>query len=187
MKDRLEKELRNWLKSLGITNEEVLQNTPRRWMEVIEHFTEGYKEFSDYKNFELVVGDFNQMVVVETGFASLCEHHLLPYFGKVFVAYLPTTHIVGVSKIIKLVSHLSKRLTIQERLTQEIADILRKNIPGCLGTAVVIHAFHTCVGIRYKEGWLTTSSLNGVFKHNPYAKQEFIDFIKDRIRAEVKV
>ncbi len=183
----LEGLLREYLKSLGVKKEEVLNNTPRRWMEFLKKYTEGFKEFNDIKNFELQTGDFNEMVVLETGFSSICEHHLLPYFGKVFVGYLPTTHVIGVSKIVKLIKHISMKPSIQEELTEEISKTIRKIIPNCAGVAVIMHGFHTCVGTRYKEGWLTTASMHGVFKHNPFAKNEFLDYVKHRIKREVSV
>jgi GTP cyclohydrolase I len=179
--ERLENEIRKLLKEIGITKEEVLQNTPKRWIELIKDFN--VKKYEDFKTF--YVGDYNQMVVYECKFYSLCEHHLLPFFGKVFIGYLPVTHVIGISKISKLVSTLAKKPTIQEELTEEICKSLRKNIPGVIGVAVVIHGYHTCVSIRYGDGWLTTSSLHGIFKHNPFAKQEFLDFVKHRITKEV--
>lgn len=180
---KLEEMFRKYLKDNGVKCEEVLQNTPSRFLNFIKTYTEGFKPYTDFKSFE--ESDHNQMVVVETSFTSLCEHHLMPFFGKVFVAYLPTTHVIGVSKIIKLVKHLSKKPTIQEGLTEEVSKALRKNIPNTIGVAVVVHGFHTCVSTRYGNGWMTTASMHGAFKHNPFAKQEFLDYIKHKIKGEI--
>lgn len=174
----LESELRNYLKKLGVTKKEVLENTPKRWMKFLKEFSVGFKEFKDVKSFEVSEKGYNQMVVFKTNFTSLCEHHLLPFFGEVWVGYAPRTYVVGVSKIVKLINHISKKPTIQEELTEEIATNIKKMIPDSLGVIVVVKAFHTCVSSRYKDGWLTTSSLHGIFKHNPFAKEEFFEIMK---------
>jgi len=180
LKSRFEKILRDYLEYLGMKKEEVLENTPRRFAKFLEEFTLALRE--EYKDFKVFKSEYNQMVTLETTFYSLCEHHLLPFFGKVFVAYLPRTEVIGVSKIVKLVKHLARKPTLQEELTEEIAKEISKRL-DVAGVAVCINAFHLCVATRYKEGWLLTTSLGGVFKHNPFAKQEFLDYIKNRLEV----
>ena len=175
---KLEEMLRAKLKELGVTKKEVLQNTPKRWLRFIEDYTIALRqEYSDVKDFDVQTGNYNQMVIIKTHFMSICEHHLLPFVGVVWVGYLPRSSVTGASKIVKMVHHLTKKPSIQEELTQQIAEEVKKMVPDVLGVIVVVRAFHTCIA-RHQEGWMTTSSLHGAFKHNVFAKQEFFDLIQ---------
>lgn len=169
-----EDNIRELLVDLGITNEEVLENTPRRWISYLKRYSKATRE--DYTDFKAFTSSHDQMVIVETKFWSLCEHHLLPFFGKVYVGYIPKDTVLGVSKIIRFVQHASSKPSIQENLTEEIVDTLHSEVGG-LGVIVIMKGFHTCVASRYDNGWMTTSALRGVFSHNPSAKEEFIRLI----------
>jgi len=166
------------LKYYHVTNQEVLENTPRRFLKFMDEYTSALK--NDYTDFKAFPKDSNQMVVMECSFYSLCEHHLLPYFGKVFIGYLPKTEVLGVSKLIKLTQHLFKKPSIQERVTEEIATTLMKNLDTA-GVAVIVKGLHLCVAMRYREGLITTASMHGNFKHNPFAKEEFLSYVTPRL------
>ena len=175
--------IRQLLKDLGVTDEEVLENTPRRWIGFLSRYTAAlHEDFTDFKSFP---SKHDQMVIVETEFWSICEHHLLPFFGKAYIGYIPKDKVLGVSKIVRFVQHSTAKPSIQENLTEEIADKLQENIGG-LGTIVILKGFHTCVASRYGNGWMTTSALRGVFHDNPSAKEEFIRLINNKPKEVIE-
>lgn len=172
--EKYENTIRNMLKDLGIQNDEVLNNTPRRWIKFLESYSRPLRhEFQDFKMFPTSSDD---MVVAETHFWSICEHHLLPYFGKVFFGYIPNGEVLGISKIVRFIQYVSKQPSIQEGLTQTIADTLHANSNG-KGVMVLIKGFHTCVASRYSNGWMTTSAVRGIFREDKNLKTEFLNLI----------
>lgn len=166
---------------------EGLQNTPERVAKSMKFLTGGY-----WINIEELVNgalfqnsNTDEMVILrDIDMFSLCEHHLLPFFGKCHVAYLPDGQIIGLSKVPRIVDAFSRRLQVQERLTTQIADCLN----GLLkpkGVAVVIDALHLCMsmrGVEKQNSYTTTSSMLGVFKTNPSTRSEFLSLIAGRQR-----
>lgn len=162
---------------------EGLRETPRRFVEMLESLTEGYRQ--DPKG--LIAGAIfpvkhDQMIVVrDILFYSLCEHHILPFFGKAHVGYIPDGRVIGMSKIPQIVEHFSKKLQIQERMSEEIADFLMEVlIPK--GVGVVIEGFHLCMAMRelQKDAHLVTSAVKGIFRRDPRTRAEFMQLIGRR-------
>ena len=161
---------------------EGLQNTPERVEKSLKFLTSGY-----WVNIEALVNgaiyqeDYDEMVIVkEIDFFSLCEHHMLPFFGKVHIAYVPQGKIVGLSKIPRLVEAYSKRLQIQERLTIQIAETLQKKLKP-RGVGVVIEAQHLCMtmrGVKNETSIAMTSSMLGCFQKDEKIRNEFLNLIK---------
>lgn len=180
--EKHENNIRELLKDLGVTKEEVLENTPRRWIAFLNTYTKALRqEYQDFKAFE---SKHDQMVIVETKFWSMCEHHLLPFFGKAYVGYIPNNKVVGVSKIVRYVQHIAMKPSIQEELTDEIADQLQKEL-NSKGTIVILKGFHTCVASRYDNGWMTTSALRGIFREDSFRKEEFVRLINNKPREVI--
>jgi GTP cyclohydrolase I len=127
--------------------------------------------------------DYNEMVIVkDIDFYSLCEHHLLPFFGKCHVAYIPSNKVIGLSKIPRLVDVFARRLQVQERLTNQIADTIRDKIAP-LGVAVVMEASHLCMsmrGVEKQNSFCVTSAMQGAFRDNARTRMEFLELIKLR-------
>ena len=125
--------------------------------------------------------DYNEMVIVrDIDFYSLCEHHLLPFFGKCHVAYIPQGKVLGLSKIPRLVEIFARRLQIQERMTNEIAETLRAKVDP-MGVAVVMEATHLCMsmrGVEKQNSFATTSAMLGVFRADARTRMEFLELIK---------
>jgi GTP cyclohydrolase IA len=134
-------------------------------------------------NDALFTVDYSEMVIVkDIDFYSLCEHHLLPFFGKCHVAYIPRTKVIGLSKIPRLVDIFSRRLQIQERLSSQIADTIREKI-NPLGVAVVMEATHLCMsmrGVEKQNSFCVTSSMLGAFRESARTRMEFLELIKLR-------
>ncbi len=161
---------------------EGLQNTPERVANSMKFLTGGY-----WVNIEELVNealfedpDTDEMVILkDIDVFSLCEHHMLPFFGKCHVAYIPDGKIIGLSKIPRVVDAFSRRLQVQERLTSQIANCL-SNILKPKGVAVVIDALHLCMsmrGVEKQNSYTTTSSMLGAFKSNPSTRSEFLSLI----------
>ena len=145
--------VRNLLVHLGEDpNREGLVNTPKRVERSLRFLTSGYgADIDDVLNDALFTVDYSEMVIVkDIDFYSLCEHHLLPFFGKCHVAYIPSDRVIGLSKIPRLVDVFSRRLQVQERLTNQIAETIRDKIAP-LGVAVVMEATHLCMSMRGVE------------------------------------
>jgi GTP cyclohydrolase I len=161
---------------------EGLRRTPGRVARSLEFLTSGYKEdVCKIINDALFNERYDEMVIVkDIEVYSLCEHHLLPFYGKCHVAYMPNGKVVGLSKIPRIVDAFAKRLQVQERLTNQIADILMQ----CLdpqGVGVVIEARHLCMmmrGVQKQNTVVTTSALLGVFRDNQSTRDEFMHLIK---------
>ena len=124
-----------------------------------------------------------EMVLVnDIDFYSLCEHHMLPFFGKAHIAYIPNNKIVGLSKIARVVDAYARRLQVQERMTAQIADCLMRNLDA-MGVAVVLHAQHLCMmmrGIQKQNSFAVTSEMLGVFKDNAKTRSEFLTLIGEK-------
>src|SRR6516164_1728907 len=163
---------------------EGLQNTPKRVEKAYRFLTSGYDADIDrVLNNALFTVDYNEMVIVkDIDFYSLCEHHLLPFFGKCHVAYIPTTKVIGLSKIPRLVDVFSRRLQVQERLTNQIAQTISEKISP-LGVAVVMEATHLCMsmrGVEKQNSLAVTSAMIGAFRTNARTRMEFLELIKLR-------
>src|SRR5919204_1964012 len=163
---------------------EGLLNTPKRVEKAYKFLTSGYDANIDHVlNNALFTVDYSEMVIVkDIDFYSLCEHHLLPFFGKCHVAYIPSTKVIGLSKIPRLVDVFARRLQVQERLTNQIADMIRDTIAP-LGVAVVMEATHLCMSMRGEEkqnSRAMTSAMLGAFRDNSRTRMEFLELIKLR-------
>jgi GTP cyclohydrolase I len=161
-----------------------LQRTPTRVAKSLAFLTSGYKANIDQVlNDALFTVDYNEMVIVkDIDFYSLCEHHLLPFFGKCHVAYIPKTRVIGLSKIPRLVDVFARRLQIQERLTNQIAETIREKIDP-LGVAVVCEGTHLCMsmrGVEKQNSFAVTSAMLGVFRDNARTRMEFLELLRGR-------
>jgi GTP cyclohydrolase I len=163
---------------------EGLQKTPARVAKALLELTTGYGANIDTMINRAVFHEtYNEMVVVkDIRFYSLCEHHLLPFFGTAAVAYIPNGKIIGLSKIPKMVDVFARRLQVQERMTQQIAETLEKKLTP-LGVAVVIKARHLCMEMRGAESHdspTVTSAMLGAFRENSRTREEFLSFTRSR-------
>src|SRR5947207_6742448 len=182
---RVQDLIRRLLIELGENpDREGLLDTPKRVQKALRFLTRGYSaDVDDVLNNALFTVDYNEMVIVkDIDFYSLCEHHLLPFFGKCHVAYLPSTKVIGLSKIPRLVEVFSRRLQVQERLTNQIANTIRDKIAP-LGVAVVMEATHLCMsmrGVEKQNSFAVTSAMQGAFRDNARTRMEFLELIKLR-------
>ena len=161
---------------------EGLVKTPERVAKALRFFTQGYQQDVDeVLNGALYSVKYDEMVVVrDIDFFSLCEHHLLPFYGKCHVAYIPNERVVGLSKIPRLVEVFSQRLQVQEHLTVQIAEALQEKL-NPQGVAVVIEARHLCMmmrGVETPNAVAVTSSMHGVFLNQQKTREEFLTLIK---------
>ena len=164
------------------TERQGLKATPDRVARALRELTDGYGVRPE----EVIAGaifdqDYDEMVVVkDINFYSLCEHHLLPFFGQVHVGYLPKGKVVGLSKIPRLVEVFSHRLQLQEQLTRQIAEALNESLTP-RGVGVVVEARHLCMEMRGVEtagGHMMTSCMLGTFRRDPRTRAEFLDLVK---------
>jgi GTP cyclohydrolase I len=161
---------------------EGLLETPVRFLKAWEEYTRGYRERPEdiLKSFEDGAQSVDEMVIVrDIPVYSLCEHHLAPFFGKAYVGYVPDKRILGLSKISRLVEIFARRLQVQERLTNQIADALDTHLQP-LGVAVVIECRHMCMesrGVRHTGTATVTSALRGSIKSNADTRREFLSLI----------
>jgi GTP cyclohydrolase I len=160
---------------------EGLLRTPQRVAQAMEFLTKGYNEDPiEILNGALYSEEQQEMVVMkDIALYSLCEHHLLPFFGRCHVAYIPNGKIVGISKLVRLVEIFARRLQVQERMTNQIADTIR-DVLKPLGVAVVIEAEHMCMqmrGVQKSGSTMITSAMLGAFRNDPKTREEFMDFI----------
>ena len=182
---RMQDIIRQLLAGLGEDpSREGLVDTPKRLEQSLRFLTSGYDADVDAMlNNALFTVDYNEMVIVkDIDFYSLCEHHLLPFFGKCHVAYIPQGRVLGLSKIPRLVDIFARRLQIQERLTNQIADTIREKITP-LGVAVVMEATHLCMsmrGVEKQNSFAVTSAMQGAFRDNARTRMEFLELIKLR-------
>jgi GTP cyclohydrolase I len=165
-------------------NREGLVRTPVRVAKALEFLTSGYDEDPKVAiNGALFTEeDYQEMILCKNlDFYSLCEHHLLPFFGKAHVAYLPNRRIVGLSKIARMVEIFARRLQVQERLTTQIAHTIMDEIEP-LGVAVVLEAEHLCMrmrGVEKQNSYVTTSAMLGVFRSHQGTRQEFMNLLRN--------
>jgi GTP cyclohydrolase IA len=163
---------------------EGLLDTPKRVEKALKFLTGGYDQDPDeLLNGALFTVDYSEMVIVkDIDFYSLCEHHLLPFFGKCHVAYLPRTKVIGLSKIPRLVDMFSRRLQLQERLTNQIAETIQNTVTP-LGVAVVMEGTHLCMamrGVEKQNSFAVTSAMLGGFRDNARTRMEFLELIRHR-------
>jgi len=165
---------------------EGLRETPARVARAYQDFCSGYVTDPDaLVQKALFEAEGKDMIVVnDIDFFSLCEHHMLPFFGKASVAYIPNKKIVGLSKVGRVVETYARRLQVQERMTAQIADCLMRNLDA-LGVAVVLKAQHLCMmmrGIQKQNSFAVTSEMLGAFKNNAKTRAEFLTLMGERIR-----
>ena len=158
-----------------------LRRTPERWDKAMRFLTSGYHtRVEDVVNGALFAVKFDEMVLVkDIEFFSLCEHHLLPFHGRMHVAYLPTNKVIGLSKIPRIVNMYARRLQVQERLTQEVADAISEAIQP-RGVAVMCEASHFCMmmrGVEKQQSSTVTSAMVGAFREDSATRNEFLSLV----------
>lgn len=175
--------IRQLLAELGEDpSREGLLDTPKRVEKALRFLTSGYTaDVDSVLNNALFTVNYSEMVIVkDIDFYSLCEHHLLPFFGKCHIAYLPNGRVIGLSKVPRLVEVFARRLQIQERMTSQIAETIREKI-NPLGVAVVIEATHLCMamrGVEKQNSSAITSSMLGGFRNDARTRSEFLELIR---------
>ena len=183
--DPIESLVTSMLKELGEDpDREGLVRTPGRMARSLRFFTQGYDQNpADILNGAMFKVDYDEMVIVkDIEFYSLCEHHMLPFFGRVHVAYIPNGKVVGLSKIPRLVEMFAHRLQVQERFTVNIAESLDELLEP-RGVAVVVEAIHLCMmmrGVQQQNVSAISSSLRGAFERDPKTRGEFMDLLRHR-------
>jgi len=165
-------------------NREGLRKTPERFEKALKYLTSGYQQnMESLLNGATFSVHYDEMVVVkDIEFFSLCEHHLLPFFGKAHVAYLPNKRVLGLSKIARLVNMYGRRLQIQERMTSQIAEAIQEKISP-EGVGVIIEARHLCMqmrGVEKQHGQAVTSAMLGSFRHNKQTRDEFLSLVRSK-------
>ena len=179
----LEKAYLTVLETIGEDPErDGLKRTPERMAKAIQFLTRGYKDDpAQLLRSALFEVDYDEMVIVkDVEMFSLCEHHLLPFFGKVHVAYLPKGKVIGLSKIPRLIDTFARRLQVQERLTKQIAEAIEDAIHP-IGVGVVIEARHLCMmmrGVEKQHSSAVTSSMLGAFRDEQQTREEFLSLIR---------
>ncbi len=179
----LEGMIRRTLQHLGENpDREGLQRTPLRVAKTLDFLTSGYEmDVAEVVRDALFSEDCKEMVVVkDIEFYSLCEHHLLPFFGRAHVAYLPAGKVIGLSKVARVLDVFARRLQVQERLTQQVADALVETLKPH-GVAVVIEASHTCMmmrGVQKQNSTTVTSAMRGTFEEDARTRAELMELIK---------
>lgn len=160
---------------------EGLKNTPERVAKSWDYFSSGYRiNIEDIVNGAIFEEDISEVVVVrDIEFFSICEHHLIPFFGRCHVGYLPDGKIIGLSKIPRIVDAFSQRLQVQERLTHQIADTINE-VLNPVGVAVVMEGRHLCMqmrGVEKQNSFATSSAMLGQFRDSPETRAEFLSII----------
>ncbi len=174
--------LRQLLAELGEDpGREGLVNTPKRVEKALKFLTSGYgMDIDEVLNDALFTVDYSEMVIVkDIPFYSLCEHHLLPFYGRAHVGYLPRGRVIGLSKIPRIVDMYAQRLQVQERLTVQVADFLMERLEP-KGVGCVIEATHLCTmmrGVKKQEATMVTSSMVGTFRRDARTRAEFMGLI----------
>lgn len=179
---RIEALIEELLREIGEDpRREGLVRTPGRVARAFEFLTQGYQlDPQKILNDAVFEESYNEMLIVkDIDFYSLCEHHMLPFFGRAHVAYVPKGRIVGLSKIARLVEMYSRRLQVQERLTNEIAHVIEKVLQP-RGVAVIIEAQHLCMmmrGVQKQNSYAISSAMLGEFESDPKTRGEFVQLI----------
>lgn len=163
---------------------EGLLKTPERFEKALKFLTSGYHMSADQVlNGATFSVCYDEMVVVkDIEFFSLCEHHLLPFFGKCHVAYLPSKKVIGLSKVARLVNMFARRLQIQERMTSQIAQAIQEKISP-LGVGVIVEARHLCMqmrGVEKQHGQAVTSAMLGAFRNSKQTRDEFLSLVREQ-------
>jgi GTP cyclohydrolase I len=175
-------ELEKIIRGLGEDpDREGLRRTPARAAQALKYLTSGYTQsVEQIVNSALFSVNYDEMVIVkDIEFFSLCEHHMLPFFGKVHVAYIPREKVIGLSKLPRIVDMFARRLQLQERMTQQIAETIEKAIAP-LGVGVVCEARHFCMmmrGVEKQHSGAVTSSMLGAFRNNKGTRDEFLSLM----------
>ena len=175
-------QMRDVLRMLGEDPmREGLKHTPERWEKAMRFLTRGYNESLDHiVNGALFSVKCDEMVIVkDIEFFSMCEHHLLPFFGKIHVAYLPQDKVIGLSKIPRIVNMYARRMQLQERLTQEVAEAVQSAISP-RGVAVMAEARHFCMmmrGVEKQHSGTSTSTMLGAFRASKATRDEFLSLV----------
>ncbi len=183
--DPIEPLVAQMLKELGeAPGRDGLTNTPRRVSKAMRFFTSGYEQ--DPKallNNALFDVEYDEMVLIrDIDFYSLCEHHMVPFFGKAHVGYIPAGKVVGLSKIPRIVEMFARRLQVQERLTTQVAEVLEE-VLAPRGVGVVVEAKHLCMmmrGVEQQNSFAVTSSLRGEFESDSKTRAEFLELIRQK-------
>ena len=181
--DGLEPIVHRMLKELGEDpGRDGLERTPARVARALRFFTQGYQQDAHtLLNDALFDVTYDEMVLVkDIDFYSLCEHHMVPFFGRVHVAYIPNGKVVGLSKIPRLVEMFARRLQVQERLTAQIAETIEEMLEP-KGVAVVAESVHLCMmmrGVEQQNAFAITSSMRGAFKRDSKTRSEFMELIR---------
>jgi len=180
--DILEQITRKLLKEIGENpDREGLVRTPSRVAKSWEFFSKGYNQnLEDIINNAIFEEDAKDMVIVrDIEFFSLCEHHLLPFFGKAHVGYIPNGKVIGLSKIPRIIDMFSRRLQVQERLTHQVAEVLQ-DVLNPIGVAVVMEGRHMCMqmrGVEKQNSFASTSAMLGQFRKSSETRSEFLSII----------
>ncbi|PID56405.1 MAG: GTP cyclohydrolase I FolE [Ignavibacteriae bacterium] len=183
--NKVENSILTILKEMGEDPErEGLIKTPNRVAKAYEYLTSGYaKDIETILNKAIFEEEYDEMVVVkDIDFFSLCEHHMLPFYGKVHVAYIPNGKIVGLSKIPRIVEAFARRLQVQERMTHQIAQTIDEYLKP-QGVGVVAEAYHMCMimrGVEKQNSYTMTSSMVGDFKEDARTRSEFLNLISHK-------
>ena len=184
--DSLKVNFESVLNQLGEdVNREGLERTPERVAKSMQFLTQGYKQLpDDIVEQAIFHEEYSEMVIVkDIELYSLCEHHMLPFFGKAHVAYIPDGKIVGLSKIPRVVDAYARRLQVQERLTIQIRDCIQRTLTP-KGVAVVIEASHMCMqmrGVQKQNSATTSSAFTGIFMSNDSTRKEFINLVQAKL------
>ena len=180
--DQLEKITRNLIETIGEDpNREGLKKTPKRVAKSWEYFSEGYRtDLDNIINEAIFHEDCSEMVVVrDIEFFSMCEHHMIPFFGRAHVGYLPNGKVIGLSKIPRIIDMFSRRLQLQERLTSQVANTLEEVLKP-IGVAVVMEGRHLCMqmrGVEKQNSYASTSAMLGQFRKSAETRAEFLSII----------
>ena len=185
MTDKIEVITKQLLKEIGEDpNREGLIKTPSRVSKAWSFFSKGYKQdLNRIINDAIFEEDAKDMVIVrDIEFFSLCEHHLIPFFGKAHVGYIPNRKVIGLSKIPRIIDMFSRRLQVQERLTHQIADAIN-SVLNPKGVSVVMEGRHMCMqmrGVEKQNSFTSTSAMSGQFKKSAETRSEFLSIINRR-------
>ena len=183
--DKIEKLVRELLVELGEDpDREGLLNTPRRVAKAFSFLTHGYRaDLDEVINNALFTQDTSSMVIVkDIEVYSMCEHHMLPFFGRCHIGYIPNGKVFGVSKLARIVDMFARRLQLQERLTEQISKVVMEVI-GAKGVGVMIEARHLCMmmrGVEKQNSTMVTSSVLGVFREHVATREEFLSLVGKR-------
>lgn len=181
--DEVKEQYKKIISDLGEdVSREGLLKTPERAAKALQFLTQGYhQDATEILKSAMFKESYDEMVIVkDIELYSLCEHHILPFFGKAHIAYIPNGHIVGLSKLPRIVDIFARRLQVQERLTEQILDCINDTLKP-LGVAVVIEASHMCMmmrGVQKQNSVMKTSCLLGTFRESPSTRLEFLSLIK---------